>query len=184
MSIKDTLINLTNAQASGEAGLKFIIEEASTHYRADASISPLDLSDFVNYNKRQKVMNLGGYLVAHKQFSVDDAYSWADTLNRKGEDLILSANKSGIVSQLRSFADQLEAEDTEEQELNLALGKTARKDAETLVKDVSRLKASLAGYADPEALLNARKALTELSAFLDRTVTVKSTNQVESLISA
>jgi len=161
MSSRDTLIALTAQHASGKDGMVATIEAFAVPYREDSTILP---TEFDKLNKRQAVAHWGGYLVAHKEFTADECYSFADVI---GEDefralIDLTLETKALRAQLVKLDEARTAKNKSEADAKLRMGDTTTSLAVTMKKNFEDFKVAYNKTPTPKAEILLRGVVKEL----------------------
>lgn len=180
---KDNLIRLNSVLGSGKDGYIAGMNDASVHYKADASISPADFSDL---NRRQLVVQYGGYFVAHKGLSADYVYGFADAIYAKASKINLSADTNSIKAQLTSLDEQLSAEVEAAANKALVMGDSGEKLGKTINSQITQLSTVFAAMETPTPRMvdAVQTAIKELEALLSPVAVVATPKQDKALINA
>ena len=180
---KDALVRLNAVLGSGKDGYIAGMNDASVHYKADTSVSP---ADFADLNRRQLVVQYGGYLVAHKGLSADYVYGFADAIYASSTKINLKADGNSIKAQLSSLDDELTAKNEEDALKKLTLGDTGEKLGKTINSQISELAVAFASMPTPTPRMvdAVQTAIKELQALLPAVPVVAVQNQDKALINA
>jgi hypothetical protein len=180
---KENLTRLNAILGSGKDGYIAGMNDASVYYKSDSSISPLDFTDL---NRRQMVVQFGGYLVAHKGLSADYVYGFADAIYAKSDKINLKADTNSIKAQLTSLDDALSAENEESAAKKLMLGDTGEALGKSINARISQLTVAFAAMSNPTPRMvdSVITAIKELEALLPQGAVVATPNQEKALVNA
>jgi hypothetical protein len=164
MSNRDNLKRLNGLIASGKDGYINAIKEFSHEYKADASILPTEWADLSN---KQTVVHFGAYLVAHKGFTAEKVYGFANVIGEYSMALDLTVDGDTISSRLSSLEEQLEADNLDTAQSALYKGETQSKIAEAILSGIKNLAAvSKVPTLNNAWILDAQKAIRQLEDLL------------------
>lgn len=164
MSNRDNLTRLTSILAPGKDGYVSAIKEFSHEYKADASILPTEWADL---SAKQTVVHFGAYLVAHKGFTAEQVYGFANVIGAYSMQLDLTADGDTISSRLSSLEEQLEATNLDTAQSALYKGETQEKLAKSILSDIKNLAAvAKVPTLNSAWVLDAQKAIRQLEDLL------------------
>ena len=164
MSNRDNLRDMTAILAPGKDGYVAAIKLFSIEYKADSTILP---TEWANLSEKQTVIHFGAYLVAHKGFTAEVVYGFANAIGKHSDLLDLTADGDTISARLSSIEEQLVASNLDAAESALLKGETQAKLAESVLSAVGKL----SGVASVRTLnnawvLDAQKAIRQLEDLL------------------
>jgi hypothetical protein len=155
---------MTAILAPGKDGYVAAIKLFSLEYKADASILP---TEWANLSAKQTVVHFGAYLVAHKGFTAEKVYGFANVIGEYSMALDLTVDGDTISSRLSSLEEQLEADNLDTAKSALYKGETQSKIAESILSGVKNLAAvSKVPTLNNAWILDAQKAIRQLEDLL------------------
>lgn len=164
MSNRDNLTRLTSILAPGKDGYVAAIKLFSLDYKADPTILPTEWADL---SAKQTVVHFGAYLVAHKGFTAEKVYGYANVIGEYSTSLDLTVDGNTISSRLSSLEEQLEANNLDSANSALYKGETQAKYADAILSGIKNLAAvAKVPTLNTAWVLDAQKAIRQLEDLL------------------
>ena len=164
MSNRDNLRDMTAILAPGKDGYVAAIKLFSIEYKADSTILP---TEWLDLSEKQTVIHFGAYLVAHKGFTAEKVYGFANVIGEYSMALDLTVDGDTISSRLSSLEEQLEADNLDTAKSALLKGETQAKFAESILSAIGKLSAVASVPTLNNAwVLDAQKAIRQLEDLL------------------
>ena len=164
MSNRDNLRDMTAILAPGKDGYVAAIKLFSIEYKADSTILP---TEWANLSEKQTVIHFGAYLVAHKGFTAEQVYGFANVIGEYSMSLDLTVDGDTISARLSSLEEQLVAGNLDTAESALLKGETQQEYINAVLSGIKKL----SGVASVRTLntawvLDAQKAIRQLEDLL------------------
>ena len=154
---------LTATWRNGKDGFLAAISESALNYSADPTMLP---SEFGDLSAKQAVANYGGFYVAHKGFTPEFVYGFANTIAKKYEELDKSLSREGddIIGILTDMDNALTNENESKARQALYLGETT----DALAKRLDKLAGELVAANSVATTIKAQVLVRDVIAKLER----------------